>query len=87
VATFTEPVRLTGAVERLPRAFVRCTSHVVDFGGDPIAPMAARAQAEHWPYRELVAPHDPHLFDLAGTAAVLEELALTASARSGDRGS
>jgi pimeloyl-ACP methyl ester carboxylesterase len=87
VATFTEPVRLTGAVERLPRAFVRCTSHVVDVGGDPIAPMAARAQSEGWPYRELAAPHDPHLFDPAGTAAVLEELAVTASARSRDPGS
>lgn len=74
-ATFTEPIRLSGAVERLPRAFVRCTTKVVDFGGDPVAPMAARAQSERWPYRELAAPHDPHLFDPAGTAAVLQELA------------
>ncbi len=75
VATFTEPVRLTGALDRLPRAFVRCTGGVVDVGGDPIAPMAARAQTEGGAYRELAAPHDPHLFDPAGIVAVLHELA------------
>jgi pimeloyl-ACP methyl ester carboxylesterase len=78
VASFTEPVRLTGAVDHLPRAFVRCTSGVLDVGGDPIAPMASRARAEDWPYRELAAPHDPHLFDPVGTAAVLHELAVYA---------
>jgi len=79
-ASFTEPIRLSGAIERLPRAFVRCTSEVVDFGGDPIAPMAARAQAEGWSYRELAAPHDPHLFDPSGTAEVLQRLAAAVSA-------
>jgi pimeloyl-ACP methyl ester carboxylesterase len=73
-ATFTEPVRLTGAAEKLSRAFVRCTLSL-DVGGDPIAPMAHRARAEGWPYRELVAPHDPQLFDPVATAKVLEELA------------
>lgn len=75
VVTFTEPIRLTGAIDRLPRAFVDCTRRVLDIGDDPIAPMAARARAEGWPCRELPAPHDPHLFDPAGTAAVLHELA------------
>ncbi|HEV2125945.1 MAG TPA: alpha/beta fold hydrolase [Chloroflexota bacterium] len=75
VATFTEPVRLTGAIDRLPRAFIRCTRSTLDVGGDPIAPMASLAQAEDWPYRELAAPHDPHLFDPLGTAAVLHSLA------------
>lgn len=77
LATFTEPIRLTGALERLPRAFVRCTSDDDlgdELGGDPIGPFAARARAEGWPYRELVAPHDPQLTDPAGTAAVLHEL-------------
>jgi hypothetical protein len=54
---------------------LRCTAGALDTGGDPIAPMAARARAAGWPYRELTAPHDPHLFDPAGTAAVLHELA------------
>jgi pimeloyl-ACP methyl ester carboxylesterase len=75
VASFTEPVRLTGEVERLPRAFVRCTLDALDIGGDPIAPYAEQAQTEGWLYRELAAPHDPHLFDPAGTVAVLHDLA------------
>jgi pimeloyl-ACP methyl ester carboxylesterase len=81
VATFTDPVRLTGVLDRLPRAFVRCIAGdlAVAGGGDPVAPMAARARAEGWTYRELAAPHDPQLFDPAGTAAVLDELAATAS--------
>jgi pimeloyl-ACP methyl ester carboxylesterase len=43
VATFTERVALTGAIERLPRAFLRCTAGSLAAGGDPIGPMAARA--------------------------------------------
>lgn len=63
-ATFTEPMRLTGATARLPRAFIRCTGGQLDVGGDPIEPMAARARAAGWLYRcELNAPDDPHLFD------------------------
>jgi pimeloyl-ACP methyl ester carboxylesterase len=79
VATFTESVRLTGAVDRLPRSFVRCTVGGLYSGDDPIVPMAAHARAENWQYRELAAPHDPHLFDPAGTAAVLHDLASTVS--------
>jgi len=82
--TFIEPVRLTGAIERLPRAFVRCIRGGLDqaIGEDPIAPCADRARAEGWPYRELATPHDPQLADPASTAAVLDELA-TARMRSG----
>ena len=79
VATFTEPVVLSGAIERVPRAFVRCTAGSLGTVGDPIEPMAARARAEGWPYRELAAPHDPHLFDPARTAALLDELAAVAA--------
>jgi pimeloyl-ACP methyl ester carboxylesterase len=74
VRTFTEPVRLTGAADRLPRAFVRCTAGGLDIGSDPIEPMAERARAGGWTYCELNAPHDPHLFDPEGTAGVLHEL-------------
>lgn len=74
-ATFTEPLNLTGEVESLHRAFVRCTGATIDSGSDPIGPMAARAKAEGWHYRELETPHDPHLFDPVGTASVIEELA------------
>jgi hypothetical protein len=75
VATITEPVRLSGAIDSVPRAFVRCTGPSGD-GGDPnIEPSAARAKAAGWHYRELPTPHDPQLFDPVGTARVLEELA------------
>lgn len=78
LASFSEPITLSGALDRLPRAFVRCTGGNLGLGGDPIAPMAARARREGWLYRELVAPHDPQLSDPAGTAAVLDELATVA---------
>ena len=76
LATFADPVNLTGAVERLPRAFLRCTAGdlAASSAGDPIAPMAARAQREGWLYRELMAPHDPQLTDPIGTASILHEL-------------
>lgn len=81
IATFTEPVRLTGAGDHLPCAFIRCTGGVLE--GDPIAPMAARARTEGWLYRELAAPHDPHLFNPTATAAVLHELATAVRAEPG----
>ncbi len=71
LGTFTEPVRLSGAGDALPRAYVRCT-------GDPddalMAHFAARAHAEGWQYRELSTYHDLQLLDPEGTAAVLHEL-------------
>jgi pimeloyl-ACP methyl ester carboxylesterase len=78
VATFTEPIHLANASSDAPRAFIRCTGGGLDVGGDPIEPMAARARAESWLYRELSAPHDPHLFDPIATADVLVELAAAA---------
>ena len=77
LASFSEPISLSGALDRLPRAFIRCTGANLgrDLGGDPIAPVAIRAQREGWLYRELVAPHDPQLSDPVRTAAVLDELA------------
>jgi pimeloyl-ACP methyl ester carboxylesterase len=77
VGTMTEPIQLSGAVERLPRAFVRCTGgEHVDAEAD-FAPFAARAREEGWPYREMATPHDLHLFDPEGTAALLHNLATT----------
>ena len=78
VATFTEPIHLTDEATRVRHAFIRCTGYELDVGGDPIEPMAARAHAEGWPYREMNAPHDPHLFDPNATAVVLEELTAAA---------
>jgi pimeloyl-ACP methyl ester carboxylesterase len=74
--TFDEPLRLEGR-NSAPRAFVRCTGGQLDgdLGGDPIAPMAARAEAEGWTFRELAAPHDPQLTHPSATADVLHDLA------------
>lgn len=78
-ASFVEPVRLTGVIDSLPRAFVRCTTGEFSeaVGGDPIQACAEGALAEGWPYRELTAPHDPQVYNPAGTTALLEELAET----------
>jgi hypothetical protein len=73
LGSFTEPVRLSGGVDRLPTAFVRCTR--ASLPGDPIAAIAERARAHGWVYRELAVPHDPQLLDPDGTAHLLHELA------------
>lgn len=74
VATSTQPLKLTGAVERIPRAFIRCTAEA-DADGDPFEPIAQRARSRGWPYREIPTPHDLQLFDPEGTAELLDELA------------
>jgi pimeloyl-ACP methyl ester carboxylesterase len=76
LGSFAERVRLTGAVARLPRAFIRCTGSPPP--GDPIAAMAARARDRGWRYRELALPHDPQMLDPDATAWAVEELALSA---------
>ena len=85
VATFTDPIHLTGAVDRVA---LRPSS-----AAQPATSTSAAIRLKRWlsgpvlkaarPYRELSAPHDPHLFDPAGTAAVLHELAATASTEAG----
>lgn len=74
--TFADAVRLGGALDRIPRAFVRCgATGAARLRDDPIAPFAARARAEGWPFRDLAAPHDPQLFDPHGTARALHAMA------------
>jgi pimeloyl-ACP methyl ester carboxylesterase len=76
VATMTEPVRLSGAVDRLPRAYVRCTGED-DPEADFTATFAARARVEGWRYRESATPHDLQLFNPEGTAAIAHDLAMS----------
>lgn len=75
-STMSEPIRLSGAVSGLPRAFVRCTGDL-DPDADVLGPFAARAQAEGWPYHESSTPHDLHLFDAKGTAQIIDDLAIS----------
>jgi pimeloyl-ACP methyl ester carboxylesterase len=74
LSTMTEAIRLSGAVERLPRAFVRCTGSGDAGAEGMMAGFAERARAGGWPYRESPTPHDLHLFDPDGTAAILHDL-------------
>jgi pimeloyl-ACP methyl ester carboxylesterase len=74
-ATMTEPVRLSGGVDRVPRVYVACTGYEDSVMG----PFVARARSEGWLYRELEAEHDLQLFDPEGTAHLLDELARVAA--------
>ena len=75
--TFTEPLRLSGAIEQVPRAYVLCTGYQDSVMGR----YAERARAEGWLYRELPTEHDLQLFDPDGTVEVLEDLAKAAGLR------
>ncbi len=75
--TLVEPVYLTGAIDHVQRAFLRCTGNdpLDEHDVDPIEAMAARAHEQGWHYRELLAPHDPHLTHPDATARIFAELA------------
>lgn len=76
-ASLTEPFHLTGALESVPKAFIRCTrsEYAEEAGGDPVAPGAAHALEAGWAYREISTPHDPQVFDAEGVARLMIELA------------
>ena len=71
--TLTQPARIGGAVERLPRSYIFCTRVGP---GDPFRPFAERARADaSWRYRELDASHNPHLTMPETLADLLDALA------------
>jgi pimeloyl-ACP methyl ester carboxylesterase len=76
-ASFTEPIHLTGALEAVPRAYIRCTAGELaqEAGGDPVAAAAAHALEAGWAYREINTGHDPQVFDPEGIARLMIELA------------
>jgi len=70
--TFRQPIRLTGAVERLPRTYVYCTR---PGPGDVFRQFAQRARSERdWQYVEIDASHNPHITAPALLAAVLDSV-------------
>ena len=71
-ATFADVITSTDAVDGVPRAFLRCTAS--ELTEDPIEPCAAAAREGGWVYRELDAPHDPHLFAPEATADAIADL-------------
>ncbi len=72
LATFEQALRLTGAVERLPRSYVYCTRAGP---GDAFRQFAERARTEAgWRYDELDASHNPHITMPETLAALLDRL-------------
>jgi pimeloyl-ACP methyl ester carboxylesterase len=59
--TLQEPLRLGGAIDRVPRSYVTCKRHeglVTLFGVDPLTPFVERAKKEGWRLTALDAPHE-----------------------------
>jgi pimeloyl-ACP methyl ester carboxylesterase len=71
--TGQQPIRLSGAVDRLPRTYIYCLR---PRPGDVFRPFAERAQAEGWQYLEIDASHNPHITAPDTLAAMLDEIAV-----------
>jgi len=72
--TFEQPIRLSGAVEHLPRTYIYCTR---PGPGDAFRPFAQRARTEAgWQYREIDSSHNPHITAPDALAPMLHELAM-----------
>ena len=68
-----EPIRLTGAVDRLPRTYIYCTRPMP---ADGFRQFAQRAKTEAgWQYREIDASHNPHITAPDALAAMLDDIA------------
>ena len=74
IATFEQPIRLTGAVEQMRRTYIYCSKARP---GDVFRQFAERAKSETgWTYREVDASHNPHITIPDALAAMLHELAV-----------
>lgn len=73
IATFEQPIRLTGAVEQMQRTYIYCTR---PGPGDVFRQFADRAKSEsRWTYREIDASHNPHITVPDVLAEMLDQLA------------
>ena len=71
--TFEQPLRLTGAVDRLPRTYIYCTRPRPD---DAFRQFADRARSEPgWQYLEIDASHNPHITVPEVLAEMLDRIA------------
>jgi pimeloyl-ACP methyl ester carboxylesterase len=68
--TYTDPLRLTGAVDAVPAAFVECVAWMRVFAGQ-----ADRARERGWPVHELETGHEAMVTAPKALADVLLELA------------
>ena len=72
LATLEQPLRLTGAIDRIPRTFIDCAT---DPGRSIFRRFAERAQAEGWRCRALPVGHDAQVIAPDRLAGLLVELA------------
>jgi pimeloyl-ACP methyl ester carboxylesterase len=74
IKTFEQPIRLTGAVERLRRTYIYCTR---SGPGDVFRQFAERARAERgWRYEEMDASHNPHITVPDALTTLLDDIAI-----------
>jgi pimeloyl-ACP methyl ester carboxylesterase len=72
--TFEQPIRLGGAVERLPRTYIYCTR---PRPVDPFRQFAERASQEGWQRFDLDASHSPNVTAPDALAEILQVVAAT----------
>lgn len=70
--TFEQKLKLTGAVEKLPRSYIYCLK---PGPGDVFRQFYERAQREGWPACELDASHNPHITIPETLAGLLDQIA------------
>jgi pimeloyl-ACP methyl ester carboxylesterase len=67
-----QPIRLTGAVEKLPRTYVYCTRPAPS---DSFRQFAERAKKEGWQYLQIDASHNPHITNPGALAQIFDRIA------------
>jgi pimeloyl-ACP methyl ester carboxylesterase len=74
LATFRQPIQLSGEVDRLLRTYIYCLR---PGPVDTFRQFAARARTETgWQYREIDASHNPHITAPDALAAMLHDIAV-----------
>ena len=72
IKCFTQKLKLTGAVDKLPRTYIYCTRPAP---GDGFRQFAERAKKEGWQYLEIDSSHNPHITNPGTLARLLHRIA------------
>ena len=67
-----QKLRLTGAVDKLPKTYIYCTRPAPS---DSFRQFAERAKKENWQYLEIDASHNPHVTNPGTLARMLDRIA------------